>query len=263
MTVRRISVLPTLLTLGNLFFGFVAISLVTDSEGLADPFRSGRKLAMAAWLIFLAMVFDGLDGKVARLTRGTSAFGAELDSLADVVSFGAAPALLAKVIVESALRVEGPLLHPRLLVILSGLFVVCAALRLARYNVEHHSADQGASFFRGLPTPAAAGVVASTALLYLTLDRPLWLARAIPFLLPVLALLMVSAVPYAHLVNRVLRGRRPFAQVAEVVFVIVVALLLKEIALAIAFFGYVLSGPGVLLKRWLAARPRVPRKEES
>ncbi|MBI1849596.1 MAG: CDP-diacylglycerol--serine O-phosphatidyltransferase [Planctomycetes bacterium] len=260
MTLKRISVLPTLLTLGNLSMGFVAIALVADSESFADLGRASRKLVTAAWLVFLAMLFDALDGKVARLTRGTSVFGAELDSLADVVSFGVAPALIAKVIVEAALSVEGPLLHPRLLLSVSGLYVACTALRLARYNVEHQSPEEGTGYFRGLPSPAAAGVVASTAILYLTFDpsdRPMWIARALPFLLPVLALLMVSRVPYAHLLNKVLRGRQPFAQVAEVVFMIVVGLLLKEYALALAFYGYLLLGPGVVAHRWLKNRRRL------
>jgi CDP-diacylglycerol---serine O-phosphatidyltransferase len=262
MALKRISVLPTLLTLGNLCMGFIAVALVADSESFADPGRAGRKLAAAAWLVFLAMLFDALDGKVARLTRGTSLFGAELDSLADVVSFGVAPAAIAKVIVEAALSVEGPLLHPRLLLSVSGLYVACTALRLARYNVEHQSPEESTGYFRGLPSPAAAGVVASTVILYLGLDRPMWIARALPFVLPVLALLMVSRVPYAHLLNKLLRKRQPFAQVAEAVFVIVVGLLLDKYALAAAFYGYLVLGPAMVAYRWLRTHGHARRGAE-
>ncbi len=262
MTVRRVSVLPTLFTLGNVFFGFLAIALITDSQLLSDPSRASRKLATAAWAIFLAMVCDALDGRIARMTRGTSLFGAELDSLADVVSFGAAPALLAKVIAEGALRVVGPA-PQRLLVIVSGLYVVCTALRLARYNVEHRASEEGTGVFRGLPSPAAAGAVASTALLYFSLDRPPWIAHAFPFFLPVLALLMVSRIPYAHLMNRLLHGRRPFSHVTEAVFVIVMAALLKEVALALAFLGYLVAGPFVSTRRWFVERRRRDESPET
>src|SRR5213078_373225 len=136
--------LPSLLTTGNLFCGFFALLLTVDG-----------RYTEATLAIFVAMIMDMLDGRVARLMKATSQFGVEYDSLADVVSFGVAPAFL---LYSFALRDLG-----RPAWFAAFLFVICGALRLARFNVQTGTVDR--RFFVGLSTPAAAGVVASTVLI--------------------------------------------------------------------------------------------------
>ncbi|MBN2489730.1 MAG: CDP-alcohol phosphatidyltransferase family protein [Planctomycetes bacterium] len=264
--VRTISVLPTLLTLGNAFCGFLAMAYVADAVGGfgRDPSIAPAVLIQrAAWLVFLAMVFDALDGRIARITRTDSSFGAELDSLCDVITFGATPAFLVKVIVQ----LDAPNLfatRPRIALWFSVLFVACAILRLARYNVENLSGRIGPRhYFRGLPTPAAAGVVASLVLLHYDLLRnetlaavfgksactwaSAWILNALPVVAVLLGLLMISRLPFTHLVNRLTRGRRPFLYVIMLVFLLVLAAFLTEVFLAVAFCGYVAGSLAALV----------------
>jgi CDP-diacylglycerol--serine O-phosphatidyltransferase len=135
---RGVYVLPALFTLGNIFCGYLSLDYAVHQQ-----------FDRAAMLLFLAGVLDGLDGRVARLTGATSAFGEQLDSLADMISFGVAPAFL---VYQWALQDFG---RPGLVV--SFLFVICGALRLARFNVQVHVVDK--RWFVGLPIPAAAGVL--------------------------------------------------------------------------------------------------------
>ena len=257
--VRSISVLPTLLTLGNAFCGFLAMAYVADALGgfHLDPSVSPDVLLQrSAWLIFLAMVFDALDGRIARITRTDSSFGAELDSLCDVITFGVAPAFLIKVLVQ---RTSPSLFatHPRIALWFSVLYVACAVLRLARYNVENMAGRKGpAHYFVGLPTPAAAGVLASLVLLHYDLQTSTllpslgiprlgqaaatYLVHVLPFLTLALALLMISRVPFAHMVNRLTRGRRTFGYMVFLIFVVILAVFHTEMVLAVAFGGYVL-----------------------
>src|SRR5919109_177182 len=141
---RGIFLLPALLTIGNLFFGFYALILTLE-----------QRYTEAAYAIFAAMVMDMLDGRVARLVKATSQFGVEFDSLADVVSFCAAPAFL---LYSFALADM-----PRPAWFGTALFVICGALRLARFNVQTGTVDK--RFFVGLPTPAGAGAVVLTIIL--------------------------------------------------------------------------------------------------
>ena len=161
---KLFAVLPTLLTLGNAACGFGAI---TFAAKVGPESAAGNEFFIAALLIFLAMLFDMLDGSAARWTQQTSDFGAELDSLCDVISFGIAPAFLMLQFTRAdhtfGSQLTAPfadLYHPRLLWVIGVLFVVCAVLRLARFNVETDEDDSHA-FFSGLPSPAAAGTVAS------------------------------------------------------------------------------------------------------
>ena len=150
---RGIYILPNLFTTGNLFCGFWAIISVFQ-----------EKFFYAAVAILLASIFDVLDGKVARLSGATSKFGVQYDSLADLVSFGIAPALLA---FSWALRPYGKFGW-----LAAFLFVVCGALRLARFNVQSSSGE--VKYFKGLPIPAAALMIALTILLYLRLIETDW-----------------------------------------------------------------------------------------
>jgi CDP-diacylglycerol--serine O-phosphatidyltransferase len=262
---RRVGVLPTLITLANGYCGILAIYKAADALHAPEDQRAGL-LSASASLILLAMIFDVLDGKVARITGVTSRFGAYLDSLCDAISFGAAPAFLAKSLFEA--RFPGAL-SPKLLTFLSLLFAVGALLRLARYNLEH-AAGEGAdregrdvAYFDGLPTPGAAGVVASLVFLSQDPDGLLdysFLERSLPFLCPILGFLMVSRVSYIHFGNRFLKGRRNLSYLFG--FAVLIALTSKfpHEALAVLFGAYLLSG--VLPRRWRRGAGE-PRAEEA
>ncbi|MEW6747443.1 MAG: CDP-alcohol phosphatidyltransferase family protein [Planctomycetota bacterium] len=254
---KSVAMLPTLLTLGNTFCGFLAIAKVGDALMLeaadTEVFRS--RMMAAAGLILLAMVFDALDGRIARLTRHSTDFGAQLDSLTDLITFGVAPAFLAKVLCEHSFLAVGHTYRPKFILMLAVLFVVCAALRLARFTLETVPDEEAHKRFKGLPSPAAAGVVASSVIFYFNVivprtssDFALAFTRVLPFTLPVLGLLMVSRIPYVHVVGRFLGGRQPFVYVVQVVFLALLILVfhewmpLLEILLLAAFVGYTLSG---------------------
>jgi CDP-diacylglycerol---serine O-phosphatidyltransferase len=262
--IRTIAVFPTLLTLGNLICGFFAIVVAARIEkpealGSIDMIDT-RNLMQSGCLIFLAMVFDGLDGYVARLVRITSDFGAQLDSLCDVVSFGVAPGfLLVKMCPQFTL------VHNRAVWIIAAAFAACAALRLARFNVETND-DDDHLYFSGLPSPAAAAMVAGFAIMFYTLRQDTnvlkeWIDAGLQWILPffglLVALLMVSRVRYPHLTNRVLRGQRSFAHVVAVVFFFVAIMLLGGYALPLAACVFVLYGPVYLgWKMWVQRRDR-------
>jgi CDP-diacylglycerol--serine O-phosphatidyltransferase len=231
-----IHLLPQIFTTGNLFFGF--FSIVHASLGNFDR---------AALGIVLAVVFDILDGRVARLARMTSRFGAEYDSIADTVSFGVAPAFLA--FQAGNLQDLG-----RTGLVMAFLFTVCAALRLARFNV---SPGRYKGRFQGLPSPAAAGTVASTQLAISLLRE-----NGIPWNAPeavvaggiaALGLLMVSAVPYRSF--KQVDVRHPFGTL--VLVVLVLAIMAQEPRLSLFVFGvcYVASGPLEWAWRRIAGRP--------
>ncbi len=226
---RKIAVLPSLLTLGNLVCGFHAIRFAAD----------GRFMS-AAWLVFLAMVFDALDGKVARLTGASSQFGAELDSLADVVSFGIAPAFIVAML-TAAVQSE----HQRLVWLSCMVYAVCAALRLARFNVETGPDEESHRFFRGLPSPAAAGQVVALVVLHYYLKEQFGF-YAVRHVIPAAAftagVLMVSRIRYPHVVNIYLGGHHAFADVVFVVIVVLLMATIKELTLAAAFTLFTAAG---------------------
>jgi len=248
---KKIAVLPTLLTLGNAVCGFAAIACAGKIDGAESGELGGPYFALAGWLIIAAMLFDSLDGYVARLARTTSKFGGELDSLCDAISFGVAPAFL-------LLRM-GPGWKPepvwhQLLACIAALYVVCAVLRLARFNVETPLDPAGHRRFRGLPSPGAAGCIASLAILRGDLAMGRWSGIHLEMVqgglevwatLGALAvsLLMVSRVPYPHLTKQILRGRRPFSHLIQVVLAVFVLVLARELALVLIFWIYGLGIP--------------------
>lgn len=268
---KKIAVLPSLLTVGNAFCGFLAICYTADALAVAAGAGAGSaeamvafgaKIQIAAWLLFGSMVFDALDGKVARIANLTSDFGGQLDSLCDAISFGVAPAFLAKAYLDFDRVAQGLAPHPKLYFLAAVLFALCAILRLARFNVENEHGDDAHLYFRGLPTPAAAGVVASCVLLasgfsdsrigqmlasswpgvdWSVISRAL--LAILPFLLPILGLLMVSRVRYVHFVNHALRRRKPFPFLIQAIVILALAAIEIELALGLVFFGYALSGP--------------------
>jgi len=246
-SLKKVAMLPTLVTLGNAVCGFAAIAYagrvgLSNSTAAEDNYY----IALSGWLIIAAMIFDVLDGYIARLARSTSLFGAELDSLCDAVSFGAAPAFL---LLRLGPSWEAPLFH-QMLAVIATLYLVCAVLRLARFNVENQPDAPGGKRFRGLPSPAAAGCIASLGilrggLLYRWPDLdPLVVRNLVEVWSTVgaflVALLMVSRVPYPHLTKYLLRGRRHFDQLILLVVAGFVVAFIKELALAAIFWGYVI-----------------------
>jgi CDP-diacylglycerol--serine O-phosphatidyltransferase len=258
--VRRVRAAPTLLTLANLICGFGSITMsihaITATAGTADPGLRHQQndlfQALAVWLIGLAMVFDLLDGRVARLTGMTSRFGAELDSLADVVSFGLAPAVLAIVLLSAG---DWPMPVQRAGWGMLALYVAAAAVRLARYNVEAVSAENGSvsskggEYFTGLPSPAAAGLAVSPVLLYQWIvdqgageagTRQIF-AIALPALMLGLAWLMISRVRYLHLGNWLSARRQKLIPVMLVIALLVLAAAYPHHVPVMATGGYVLG----------------------
>jgi len=256
MRLKRVSILASLCTLGNALCGFAAITLTTKALQVSDEahavFRNDVK--WAAYFIILAMVFDALDGRLARFARATSDFGGQLDSLADAISFGLAPAFLMNRIVVEGLR---DCLAPAGLVdllkavwVCGAIYMGCALIRLARFNVENVHEEEAHMSFKGLPSPAAAGAVVSLIIVLTNFwpeAEPGCTAAAILWALPaatvLLGLLMVSNVRYSHMLNQFIRGRRPISHLVLVVLGLAMAFLLREIILPVGFGGYALSGP--------------------
>jgi CDP-diacylglycerol--serine O-phosphatidyltransferase len=259
------AVLPSLATIFNGLSGFAAIHFATKLKLGENSADAVHNLMIAAALLFLAMVFDLLDGRRARMTRRTSDFGAQLDSLCDMVSFGLAPGVLTSHAVIAVLRdVMGGqnLALERVVLCLAAVYVACAAMRLARFNVENEPDESAHMSFKGLPSPGAAAATASLVLFYGWLkldiqDLAHWqwftLAAGISFVTFSCGLLMVSRFRYPHLVNQLIRGKRPFAYLVKLVFlviaVVIFACLALEPTLAALTIAYVFSGPLTALYR--------------
>lgn len=276
---RSTAVLPAAFTLFNGLAGFAAIHFAAKAE-LGVTLLPGRQalgnLQLAALLIFFAMFCDMLDGRLARMTRSTSDFGAQLDSLCDAVSFGVAPAFLMSRMTVSLLRDPLDVLPvERLVWCIAGLYVACAILRLARFNVETDQAESAHMDFRGLPSPGAAAGVASLVLLYkylLGLDSLSipesqykdWVHWGMCILLPMTtllaALLMVSRIRYPHIVNQYIRGRRPFSYLVKFVIILLACVVALWPTLAVVVLIYILSGP--LQWLWLLLRRNRRAAEE-
>ncbi len=272
---KDVPVLPSLVTLGNVFFGFLAISKVAD--GLRQttpgtPFDAVSGLfEVAAIFVFVAMVFDALDGRIARMTGQTTPFGAQLDSLADMVTFGVAPAFLAKELVDWHAQAGAQNLlpvHPKLYYAAAAVYVLCAALRLARFNVETGADEEDHRSFKGLPSPAAASVTCAAIALFCTRHDPdaelgrmvfgssqlNWIVIGMPGLLVLLGLLMVSRLPYPHAMHALLKRRHSMPFLAALVVFIIVAAVEWQFALAVTTLGYLLTGPLIGLYRLVLRR---------
>ena len=219
---RGIFLLPSLLTTGNLFCGFLAIILAADG-----------RFTDAAISIFVAMLMDMLDGKVARLTKTTTQFGVEFDSIADVVSFGVAPAFM---LYSFALSRLG-----RAAWLGAFLFVACGALRLARFNVYSGVSDR--RYFVGLPIPAAAGVVASVMLLLGNEELERWQSAVVAVGTYVVSILMVTTFRYYSFKEVDFPRRRPASVLVLVVLAVLIVATHPQWFLFLLFSAYVLSGP--------------------
>ncbi len=230
---RKISILPSVITLGNLTCGFASVILAADGE--TDP----EKFVLAAWMILLAMVFDALDGQVARLTKTAGDFGVQLDSLCDAVTFGLAPAVL---INRISVYYGRPAMFEGFVWLLPVLYVACATLRLARFNMETGIEEEYHEAFCGLPSPAAAGQVATLIILDDWLGGRHPLVGIMPFVGLIAGLLMVSRVPYVHMGNRLFKGRRPYTHLVTLISLCIVMALSYKLALACLFTSYVVVG---------------------
>src|SRR5438270_10888582 len=213
---RAAYALPTLFTAGNILLGFIAI-LRTFQAGIhaaAGQLGPSEDLAIAAKAIAAAVVLDGLDGRIDRMTNTVSAFGRGMDSLADVIAFGIAPAVLAYTWGVQFIQPGGILPDHRAGYFLAFLFLLCGAVRLARFNVQTNPVPKnpgrfGRKYFVGLPIPAAAGLV--MAIVYATDGEPLqWWVYSLPWLalLALLSFLMVSTWRYPSFKDINLTGPR-------------------------------------------------------
>lgn len=217
----HIYLLPNLVTTANIFFGFYAC--IASIKG---------QFTMAAYAIVAAAIFDLLDGRLARLTRSTSKFGAEYDSLCDLISFGMAPAVM---LYLWALEPYG-----RIGWLACFLFVACGALRLARFNVQAGVVEK--AYFQGLPIPMAAGIVASSVLAFTDMEIE---AKGNPMLLAMtflLAFVMVSTFRYRSFKDLDLKQRLPFSYLIAGVMILVIVAYRPEVNLFILFMTYATLG---------------------
>jgi CDP-diacylglycerol--serine O-phosphatidyltransferase len=248
---KRIAIIPTLLTLGNGVCGFA--SLAVASKIVHTNSDTYHYFTMSAWFIVAAMLFDALDGYAARLSKTASEFGGQLDSLCDAISFGAAPAFLLLRLGKDWADWNVTPVAGQSVAVIAALYLVCAILRLARFNVENSPDPASHKRFKGLPSPAAAGCVVSLAFLRGELTNP-WLGLNAEFLRQVVnywapvgtlavALLMVSRFSYPHLAKQLLRGRKRFSHVVQIVLIVFVIAMFRELALVVSFWVYALSVP--------------------
>jgi CDP-diacylglycerol--serine O-phosphatidyltransferase len=230
---RGIYLLPNLITSAGLFCGI--ISLVQTMQG---------NYATAAIAILVAQVFDALDGRVARLTNSTSRFGVEYDSLCDLVSFGVAPGLL---IYKWALMPWGVWGWSAI-----GLYVICSAIRLARFNLLVGRVDSG--YFLGLPVPGSALMLSSVVLMYGYVGKLALPPKHIALLTLTyaLALLMVSTVRYTSFKHLKLNRRQPLSMLVVAVLVLSFAVAAYPLFIFTSISAYIASGPLMAFLAWRA-----------
>ncbi len=256
---KGLYVLPSLFTAGNLASGFLAVLFAIEGQ-----------FNMAAWFIMLAILFDVLDGRVARLTKTMSKFGMEFDSLCDLVSFGVAPAVLMYQLVLNSMGKVG--------MAIAVFFVITSATRLAKFNVkamEPADKTKTSDSFAGLPTPASAGVIASFVLSYEIFDGTVLSFKTIPMLMRkmpfffevmpivmvILSFLMVSNVPYSAF-KKIKLSRPKSIQFFILVVVFLVAIFsFPQNMFFIIFFGYALSGIIVFIMRYYRARKNLKKEK--
>lgn len=241
----RIYLLPNLFTAGNLFCGFLALTKIVEANINSDNFNDVIRHALL--FIFLACICDLLDGRVARLGGYESPFGREFDSLADIISFGVAPAFLVhRVVLHDVFQK-----HPEVGWFIASVYLICGALRLARFNcyaAMPHSATS--KDFMGFPIPAAAGVVASITLFLLWWDerdfaRGNW-RYLLPFIMVFVSVMMISEVKYPSFKTLDWRTKRTFSRMAVAILIIgFFVILWKKVlpwALPLLFTGYLFYG---------------------
>jgi len=255
----KIFLLPNLLTAGNLFCGFLALTLIVGAD-INNPGAFGPTIRNAILFIILACVFDLLDGRVARFGGQDSPFGREFDSLADIISFGAAPAFLVHRVVLHDVFEK----HPEIGWFIASVYLICGAFRLARFNCLVAAGGGGGRDFLGFPVPAAAGTVASITLFLLWLDDRGWLDErfaktpwryVLPVIMVFLSFMMVSEVKYPSFKSLDWRAKRPFPKMAAIIlaaaFLFIAQKQILPVVLPLIFTAYLIYG---------FIRPRLSRK---
>ena len=267
----RIFFLPNLMTAGNLFCGFMAVIQCiqarlaeTSPEGLYLGIDPAGHYRYAVYFIFGAAVFDSLDGRLARLGGRESLFGAEFDSLADVISFGIAPTLMMFYFILSPTQGIPWFRHAGWMI--GFVYLLCAAMRLARFNVITNplltrSQKESNKDFVGLPVPAAAGTVAATLLFLLKLqenDRTLErYALALPFLMLLIAFLMMSTIRYPSGKHVDLQTRTKLRTFILLALVVVLVIYFMDVGLLTLALSYIFYG---LIRHLRRPRPPLPPK---
>ena len=248
----HIYLLPNSLTAGNLFFGFLAILRCVQANYATDPLVVSNNYKQAVWFILFGVICDALDGRVARLGGRESLFGKEFDSIADIISFGVAPALMMIFLVLTPTVDQYPVFL-QISWLIGFVYLLCAAVRLARFNVLTHPmlppAEQleGTSDFLGLPVPAAAGMIASLVLVILSLEIPTFDSRSLALLVPpfmlAIAYLMVSNIQYPSFKNFGWQTQTKVRTFIGLILGLGTAFFFKEFFFALLFFTYIAFGP--------------------
>ena len=247
-------VLPSLFTIANMAAGFFSIIAASDGN-----------YVVAAWFIMFSYFMDMLDGRIARLVHGETSFGVEIDSLSDWISFGIAPAYL---IYNFVLKDYGVWAYP-----VAFLYVLCGALRLARFNVKSHFGGGSKQYFQGLPIPAAAGILVSFVLAYsmleagggvrsinLVMNQMPFIYGVIPFIMIALSLLMISSVPYAAFKQGNLLKPNSVKGMLLILAVLSLIAVYPQDALFMFFSIYALSG--MIAGIYRAFRPEHSKEED-
>ncbi|MBC8190246.1 MAG: CDP-diacylglycerol--serine O-phosphatidyltransferase [Puniceicoccaceae bacterium] len=261
----HIYLLPNSLTAGNLFFGFLAILRCIQANYATDPELISSHFTQAVWFILFSVICDALDGRVARLGGRESLFGKEFDSIADVVSFGVAPSLMMIFLILQPTEKYPFFLQFGWLI--AFVYLLCAAVRLARFNVLTHpmlplaERLKGTKDFLGLPVPAAAGMIASLVLVLNSLDLRV-LAILLPPLMLAIAGLMVSNIPYPSFKDIDWQTSTRFRTFIYLIFGLAIIFIIKELAFALLFLSYIAYGPIRHLIRIYRAKKRLKNSGE-
>jgi len=261
---KYITILPSLITILNGVCGFTAIVFAGKIPANGIHEFSYHKLtlpyfAMSGYLILLAMIADMLDGRLARMSQSTSSFGGQLDSLCDIISFGIAPAFLMIKVLEKKIlsfaefntSIDNFFL--RFIWLSAAAYISCAAIRLARFNVENEEDESAHMSFIGLPTPAAAGVIVSLVIFHQEIILPELAAGnaraflgfcenavifALPFIALSVAVLMVSRIRYPHIINQYIKGKKPFAHLIRILLFLGLFIWSRQTILVLIFCGF-------------------------
>ncbi len=244
---KHITILPSLVTILNGVCGFAAIVFAGKGAQLGSGQFS--YFAMSGYMILLAMIADMLDGRLARMNQSTSSFGGQLDSLCDIISFGVAPAFLMLKVLEykmsgfAGFNPTTATFLERFIWVAAAGYISCAAIRLARFNVENEEDESAHMSFIGLPTPAAAGVIVSLVILHQeTLPSLNIIIYALPFCALGSAVLMVSRIRYPHILNQYLRGKKPFSYLIRVLLLLAFVFWTNiQAAMVLIFCGFAAS----------------------
>ena len=252
----KIYFLPNLLTAANLFCGFVALTKIVETEQIDLDSGNFTQIYTALGFILLACIFDLFDGRVARMGGHESPFGREFDSLADLISFGVAPAFLVHRVVLKDVSIN----HPQIGWFIASIYLICGAFRLARFNcLATMSGTGGGKEFLGFPIPSAAGMVASLTLLMIWLQDKSFSKSYFRFVLPALMLflswMMVSNVKYPTFKTLDLKATRTFTKTVVVTLFLGAVVILQEkilvFVLPVLFTSYLIYG---------FVRPRISRQ---